>query len=204
MVVATPTRKYTPTYLDESAMVLFTTERYDAMVRQGIFTSDDAVELLENHLVRKMPKDPAHDGVSMRVRKRLLRTLPPGWDIREQGTLALDDSRPEPDFVVVPEIPSDYTIHHPTATDAALVVEVANTSLLRDQRDKSRIYARAGIVCYWVVNLEDRRIEVYTEPSGECENPSYASVLNYNAGDAVPLVIAGNTIATIPVSDLLP
>jgi Uma2 family endonuclease len=184
-------------------MVLFTTERYDAMVRQGIFTSDDAVELLENHLVRKMPRNPPHDG-TLDLILSALRCLPTGWFPRVQQTLALSDSRPEPDFAVVRGHARSYLAQHPEPNDVSLVIEVANTSLLRDQRDKSRIYARAGIVCYWIVNLEDRRIEVHTAPSGECENPCYASVVNYNAGDSVPLVIAGNTVATILVSDLLP
>jgi Uma2 family endonuclease len=84
------------------------------------------------------------------------------------------------------------------------VIEVANTSILRDRQDKARIYARANIVCYWIVNLEDRRIEVHTQPSGPCDAPSYASVVNFAPGDSLPLVLNGTTVATIPVSDLLP
>ena len=81
---------------------------------------------------------------------------------------------------------------------------MANTSLLRDQRDKARIYARGGVACYWIVNLEDRRIEVHTGPSGPGDAPAYASVTNYAPGDAVPLVLDGVTVASIPAADLLP
>ena len=193
-----------PTFLNEASLAKFSTDRYDRMVGAGIFTSDDHVELLENYVVLKMPKNPAHDGTALRIRKRLTRALPSGWDIREQGTLALSDSRPEPDFAVVREDPADYTTRHPTPDDTALVIEVANTSLLRDQRDKARIYARSNIACYWIVNLEDRRIEVHTQPSGPGNAPAYASVQNFAAGDAVPLVLGGVTVATVPVADLLP
>ena len=111
---------YTPTFLNEASMATFSTDRYDRMVRDGILTPDDNVELLENYVVLKMSKNPAHDGTSLRIRKRLTRVLPAGWDIREQGTLALPDSRPEPDFAVVRETPDDYTTRHPTPDDTAL------------------------------------------------------------------------------------
>jgi Uma2 family endonuclease len=195
---------YTPTFLNDASIATFSTTRYDRMIEAGLLTPDDHVELLENYVVVKMPKNPAHDGTALRVRKRLTKALPPGWDVREQGTLDLSDSRPEPDFAVVREDPADYTTRHPTPSDVGLVVEVANTSILRDQRDKARIYARANVVCYWIVNLEDRRVEVHTRPSGPCDAPAYAAVRNYAPGDAVPLDLSGTTVATIPVSDLLP
>lgn len=204
MSAATLTAPLTPTFLNEASVAKFSTERYDRMVAAGILTPDDDVELLENYVVLKMPKNPAHDGTALRVRKRLTRALPPGWDVREQGTLLLPDSRPEPDFAVVREDPADYTTRHPTPADTALVIEVANTSLLRDQRDKARIYARGGVACYWVVNLDDRRIEVHTQPSGPTAAPAYAAVTNYGPGDALPLVLDGATVASVPVADLLP
>jgi Uma2 family endonuclease len=195
---------YTPTFLNESSMATFSTDRYDRMIETGVLTPDDNVELLENYVVLKMSKNPAHDGTSLRIRKRLTRALPAGWDIREQGTLALPDSRPEPDFAVVREAPDDYTTRHPTPADTALVIEVANTSLLRDQQDKARIYARSNVACYWIVNLDDRRVEVYTQPSGPCAVPSYATVRHHGPGDAVSLELGGAVVASIPVSDLLP
>jgi Uma2 family endonuclease len=195
---------YTPTFLNDASVATFSTARYDRMIEVGLLTPDDHVELLENYVVLKMPKNPEHDGTALRIRKRLTRVLPPKWDIREQGTLDLTDSRPEPDFAVVREDPADYTTRHPIPADVGLIIEVANTSLLRDQRDKARIYARGNVVCYWIVNLDDRRVEVHTLPSGPCDSPAYASVVNYAAGDAVPLVLDGVTVTTIPVADLLP
>jgi Uma2 family endonuclease len=85
-----------------------------------------------------------------------------------------------------------------------MLAEVADSSLLRDQRDKTRIYARANIPIYWIINLVDRRIEVYTQPSGPTAIPAYGSFQTYQTGDTIPLVLDGNTAATIPVADLLP
>lgn len=66
------------------------------------------------------------------------------------------------------------------------------------------MYAEAGIVIYWIINLVDRQIEVHSQPSGPAANPAYASLQTYRIGDSVPLILDGNTAATIPVADLLP
>lgn len=194
----------TPTFLNEASMAKFSTARYDRMVETGLLTSEDKVELLENYVVLKMPRNPVHDGTIQLIGRRLLGALPREWDLRCQLTVALPDSRPEPDFAVARGDARTYLPRHPTPADVGLLIEVANTSILRDQRDKARIYARANVVCYWIVNLEDRRIEVHTQPSGPGDSPAYASVVNFASGDAVPLVLDGNTVATIPVADLLP
>lgn len=204
MSTATTAAPFTPTFLNDASIATFSTDRYDRMVKAGFFTSEDKVELLENYVVLKMPRDAVHDYAIELLSDALGAVLPAGWRLRCQLTLALPDGRPEPDYAVVRGAPSVRRAQHPTPDDTALVIEVANTSLLRDQRDKARIYARANVVCYWIVNLEDRRIEVYTQPSGPGESPAYATVQNYAAGDAIPLVLDGATVATIPAADLLP
>ena len=90
------------------------------------------------------------------------------------------------------------------ATDIGLVVEVADTSLLRDQRDKTRIYARGAFPIYWIINLVDRRVEVYTQPSGPTAVPAYGTFQTFQPGDSVPLVLDGAAVGTVPVNDLLP
>src|SRR5213594_3849422 len=55
--------------------------------------------------------------------------------------------------VVVPGQPRDYLDVHPSRP--ALIVEVAETSLAVDRLRKGRLYARAEIAEYWVVNLVD-------------------------------------------------
>lgn len=76
--------------------------------------------------------------------------------------------------------------------------------MLRGQRDKARIYARAGIPCYRIVNLVDLRVEVYTRPSGPTAVPAYGMFQTFQPGDAVPLVVDGKTVAALAVADLLP
>jgi Uma2 family endonuclease len=85
-----------------------------------------------------------------------------------------------------------------------MVIEVANTSLDTDRDDKSRIYACVGLPMYWIVNVVDRQIEVYEQPSGPTANPAYGTQRIFRPCDAVPVVLDGATIRTIRVVDLLP
>jgi Uma2 family endonuclease len=192
------------TYGLDASIARFSVARYQRMIEAGILTSEDKVELLENYVILKMPHNPPHDGTLDLVKAAIPLHIPSGWFARIQQTVSLPDSQPEPDFAIVRGTPRSYLTRHPVPADVGLVVEVADSSLLRDQRDKTRIYARAGIVCYWIVNLVDRRIEVYTQPSGPTTVPAYSSFQIYQPGDAVPVVLDGATIGTVPVDDLLP
>ncbi len=191
------------TYGRDASIARFSVARYQRMIENGIVTPEDKVELLENYVVLKMPRNPRHDSTLQRMLRPLLRAVPAGWDLRVQSAVALADSQPEPDFAVVRGSAADYENRQPAPPDVGLVIEVADSSLLRDQRDKTRIYARGGIPCYWIVNLPDRRVEVYTQPSGPAAVPSYGAFQVYQPGDAVPIVLAG-AAAAVAVADLLP
>jgi Uma2 family endonuclease len=191
------------TYGLDASIPRFSVDRYQRMIETGILTADDKVELLENYVVLKMPRNPPHDSTLQRMLRPLLRSLPAEWDLRIQSGIVLQDSQPEPDFAAVRGTAANYETRQPVAADIGLVIEVADSSLLRDQRDKTRIYARGGIASYWIVNLVDRRIEVYTQPTGPVAVPSYQSCQTYQPGDDVPLVLDGNQTAVIPTSDLL-
>jgi Uma2 family endonuclease len=93
--------------------------------------------------------------------------------------------------------------HHPFAADVGLVIEVSGSSLPIDRGDKARIYARAGIPVYWVVNVVDKIVEVFTQPSGPTDAPAYAQRDDYPVGTAVPVVLDGNTVGSIPVADIM-
>lgn len=74
------------------------------------------------------------------------------------------------------------------------------SSSLGDRDDKGRIYARAMIPVYWIIN----QIEVHEQPSGPTAAPAYAKTTTYRLGDSIPLVLDGNAAATFAVQDLLP
>lgn len=192
------------TYGLDASMARFSVARYQRMIEAGILTSEDKVELLENYVVLKMPRNPPHDGTLDLVKAAIPPQIPCGWLTRVQQTVVLSDSQPEPDFALVRGTPRSYLTRHPGPADVGLIVEVADSSLLRDQRDKTRIYARGGISCYWIVNLVDRRIEVYTQPSGPTSVPVYSSFQLYQPGDHVPLVLDGNMVGVVPADEMFP
>lgn len=192
------------TYGRDASMARFSLARYQQMIEAGILTPEDKVELLENYVVLKMPRNPPHDGTIQLLTRVLTPAVPQGWGLRVQLTVVFADSQPETDFSIARGDDRTYLTRHPGPSDVGLIVEVANSSLLRDQRDKTRIYARGGIACYWIVNLVDRRIEVYSQPSGPTAVPAYASFQIYQPGDGVPLVLDGNTVGTVLADEMLP
>lgn len=179
-------------------------DQYHAMIRTGVLTEDDPVELLDGWLVLKMPKNPAHCSSTVGARDAIASVLPPGWSARSQEPVTLPTSEPEPDVAVVRGDRHRYAERHPGPQDTALVVEVADSSLQRDRTFKKRLYAQAGVAVYWIVNLVDNRVEVYTDPTGPGDRPDYLEQHEFAQDDEVPLAIEGREAGRIRVRDLLP
>lgn len=188
------------TYGRDPSTYRFSVAQYERMIETGVLGPGDKVELLEGYVVYKMPHDPSHAGTVRLVAKRVRRHLPVGWEDSVQLPVELATSAPEPDIAVIRERADNYGGRHPGTGDIGLVIEVTNTSLVRDQRDKVRVYAEADIAVYWIVNLPDQRIEVYATPVGGV----YTTTARHAAGEVVPLVLDGVTVAHIPAADLLP
>jgi Uma2 family endonuclease len=140
----------------------WTRDEYDRLAARGIFDGEP-LELIAGQLIVAEPKGTYHVA-SVGIAGRALRAaLPPGWVVRDQAPVALDDeSEPEPDLAVVPGDYVDYLTEHPQRP--VLVVEIADSSLHFDRRHKGSLYARGGVEDYWIVNLVDRVLEVYRDP----------------------------------------
>ena len=176
---------------------------YDRLVDLGAF-DNDPIELIGGHLVVAEPKGTYHTSAVSAAEYALRAALPPGWIVRTQAPVALDDeSEPEPDLAVVAGQPGDYRHAHPTRP--ALVIEVADTSLAFDRLRKGGVYARAGLTEYWIVNLVDRELEVYRDPIADSAAPHgwrYGTVTRLMPGDvAIPLAFPSSAVN---VSALLP
>jgi len=126
------------------------------------------------------------------------------WIVDTQLPVALDEeSEPEPDVTVTAGNPRDFLPSHPA--HPVLVVEVAEASLALDREEKGSLYARARVPEYWILNLRDRVLEVYREPSRDASAPygwAYGSRQSLAAGEHVAPDAAPS--ARIAVSDLLP
>jgi Uma2 family endonuclease len=176
---------------------------YDQLVELGMFAGE-RLELLDGLLVVREPQGSPHAAMVGQVGEALRVAFGPGWHVRVQAPIALDDeSEPEPDVAVVAGAFRDDLGQHPSRP--ALVVEVADSSLRLDRRMKSGLYARARLPEYWIVNLVDRVLEVYREPVATSETPyrtTYASVdVLRPPATVTPL---GAPHARVAVADLLP
>jgi Uma2 family endonuclease len=193
----------TPTIPPEPVLPL-SVEQYHGMAQAGILENGAPFELLEGWLVKKMTKDPPHT-LSLGCTFDLLSALVgPGWHVRKEDPVTTNDSEPEPDVSVVRGRRRDYADRHPGPTEAALLIEVADASLDRDRGWKKRLYAAACIPVYWIVNLVDRQVEVFTGPSGPCHRPDYAATTVYRLGQFVPVVLDGQSRGQIAVDEIMP
>lgn len=183
-----------------------TIDQYHKMHEAGIYMDGDRVELIEGYILEKPVRGVAHESALRRLNRRLPGFLPPtGWFLQLQGAVTLPaDNEPEPDGVILRGDETSYDARHPGPDDIGLAIEISDTSLPFDRRLKGRAYSRAGIPVYWVVNVVDRVIEVYTDPDPTATPPAYHTHTNYAPGQSVPLVLDGQAVATIPVDDLLP
>ena len=170
----------------------WTVDEYHLMIQAGVFARDERFELLEGWIVPKMSRNPPHDAAMDLTREQLERRLPKGWRIRIQSAITTRDSEPEPDLAIVRGTARDYATRHPGSADIALIVEVAESSLLQDRREKAHVYARAGIAVYWIVNLVESQVEVYTGSIGTAATSNhYPQPRNYSLTEAVPFTIEG-------------
>src|SRR5205823_4644641 len=176
---------------------------YERLVDLGAFQYDP-VELIGGHLVVAEPQGSYHATAVGAADDALRAVLPPGWIVRAQMPVALDaESAPEPDLVVVAGTRTDYRESHPA--EAALILEVSDSSLEFDRQHKGSLYARAGVEDYWIVNLIGRVLEVYRDPGQDPAAPygwRYGSVQTLTPpASVVPLALPSVLIA---VAHLLP
>ena len=176
---------------------------YARLVDLGAFEGEP-LELIGGQLIVAEPQGTSHASSISAVEYAVRAILPPGWIVRTQAPVSLDDeSEPEPDVAVVAGRPMDYRETHPT--HPALLVEVADASLYFDRHHKGSLYARAAIHDYWIVNVANQVLEVYRDPgpdSSAAYGWRYRSVVSLTRADVVvPLAFPA---ARISVTDLLP
>jgi Uma2 family endonuclease len=181
----------------------FTVDEYHRMIQSGVFTEDDDVELLEGWVVNKMAHEPPHDITLGLLNQAIQKRLPAGWHIRIQMPITTGDSEPEPDLVIAAGEIRRYMEGAPRPADLAVVVEVSDTTLANDRNLNRKLYARAGIACYWIVNVEERQIEVFKGPSGRVAMPDYHEKQSIAEGEQAVIVLGAQSLE-LPVSEILP
>lgn len=180
----------------------FSVDQFYQLDELGFF-DDRHAELIEG-VIYEMTIKPAHALTTELINHVLRSESTGGWRVRLG--LPLDTGRrslPEPDVAVVAGEIRDSGLTHPTT--AALVIEISNTTLRKDRTLKAHLYAQAGILDYWIVNLVDRQLEVHRVPGPD---PARRGRFRYSdvtivpeSGRMAPLAAEQSPIA---VADLLP
>ncbi len=176
-------------------------EQYESLIASGFFSKQDDVHLINGYVVNRMAESPLHGAVCDALSLAVGAILLAGWYPRSEKGLKIptQTSIPRPDLAVVRGTPRAYLKRYPEAADAALVAEVSLSSLDED-RAMADIYAAGGIPVYWIVDVDDGQVEVYSDPG-----PSgYRSHEVLAPGHVLSVVIDGVVIGEIPVADILP
>ncbi len=176
------------------------------MVEADIFKENEPIFLWNGRLAEKMTKGDDHSYTLSELYAMLLGLIPTGWCIRQEQPIRISDhGMPEPDLTVLRGKNRDYRRGRtPTSQDVALLIEVADSSLAFDSGEVLETFARESIPIYWIVNLPNRRVEAYSEPTGPSDWPSYRERRFYVAGERVPVVLDGRQVGPIDVSEILP
>ena len=144
----------------------WTIDLYHQMIETGILGEDERVELIKGELTTMSPIGSEHSGVVDQLAEILIEQLMRRAVVKVQGPLQLEDhSEPQPDLILLAPRRDFYKRSLPRPADVLLVIEVADSSLAYDRAVKMALYAGAGMPEAWIINLIDRWIEVYRDPS---------------------------------------
>ena len=179
---------------------LFTAGELEQMVKAGILTEDDRVELIEGEIIKMSPIGKSHAACVDRLTRFFNKAADDSIIVRVQGPIRIDDLLElQPDLALLKARPDYYEDSLPTPGDILMVIEVADTTATSDRRVKMPLYARAGVPRAWLVNLPKRGVEVYGEPQAG----AYASVQRLGRKDEIALAVPGIGASSLRVEQFL-
>lgn len=201
-----PTTRAVPATLGVAGFYRMPVETYHRIIKAGVWGDTAPFELLEGLLVNcPRPLSPSAAFARTSLNEAFFNIRSDGWTYFPLGAITTAESEPEPDFAVVRgEDSRRYRSRCPVAEEVGIVGEVSETSLAFDRAEKGRVYARAGIPVYWVVNVQDGLVEEYADPDPAADPPAYRSRADYRPGQDVPVMLDGATSGTIAAAELIP
>ena len=134
------------------------------MIDAGVLAGRN-VELIEGDIIEMVPEGPEHTYREETLADRLRNAVGRQACVRVAKPITLSDSEPEPDIAIAQGSHKTYAQRHPSAQNLLLVVEISSSTLSNDLTRKRDLYARAEVPEYWVVDLQNRRLEVFRSPS---------------------------------------
>ncbi len=174
----------------------FTVEDYHRLGELGVLSEEVRTELLNGNIVEMSPINSLHAGTVNRIGRLLADLLEDAVLLSVQNPVSLSVySEPEPDISLLRPRPDFYAASHPTPADVLCLIEVADTTVVKDRSVKIPLYAAAGIPEVWLVDLPAACVEVYAQPEGD----QYLQVAVYDRSAVLQSPLAG----AIPVKDIL-
>lgn len=142
------------------------TDRYQKMVKTGVLTKYDRVELIEGEMLEMAPIGSRHSAVSARLNEQLVLALGQSATVVVGGPVNLGQfSEPQPDLMLLKRRADFYSERIPESADVLLLIEISDSSLSFDQGAKLGLYARHGVREYWVVDINGQRFFAYLDPA---------------------------------------
>jgi Uma2 family endonuclease len=143
----------------------FTLDEYNRLAELGFFNEDSRVELIRGEIIQMIAKGTPHSVCGTRLNREITKLIGGRATARTQEPLQLPpNSAPEPDYAIVQNRADDYLASHPDPEDVMVVIEISDSSLDYDQEIKLKIYAESSIQNYWIFNLRENILEMYSEP----------------------------------------
>ena len=183
---------------------LWTSAEYDCAANLGWFAGEQ-VELLRGEVYHKVSQNPPHVMVIYIASKRLEAAFGADFVVCQQATLPLlEGSTPDPDIRVATGPWQKYLTRHPRREEIVLLVEVSDTTLHTDLTTKMALYAEAGILDYWALDINSRALIIHRDPAPLPDSSGgfeYREVTTYTESESIaPLA---KPEALIRVADLL-
>ena len=164
------------------SLAKWSVEDYHQMITAGILNGRH-VELLAGKIIEMSPEKPVHRKINDSIAEYLREQLRGDAKIYESHPVTLADSEPEPDIAVVKLPVSLYDYRHPGAAEIYLLIEISDSTLEKDLQQKRIVYANAGILEYWVVDVKGQQLIAFKQPSGD----SYRIKHTYSQGTFYPV-----------------
>ena len=160
----------------------FTVADFLRLAEVGFLADDERVELIRGEIIEMSPISEGHASTVMRLVSLLSRMFGQRALLSVQNPVQLDDATlPQPDVALLRPRDDFYGQRHPGPEDTLLLIEVSDTTLTYDRRVKTALYSAAGVMEYWIINLQKRQIEVYREPQSE----GYRTMTRYAPGETL-------------------
>ena len=167
----------------------FRVEDFRKMTEAGILPEESGWEIIDGAVMEKVKISSRNAGTVRKLHKIFDRLFRKQTLISIRNPIHIDEfNEPEPDIALLKPREDFYAERHPLPEDVLLLIEVSSSTIEYDREIKKTLYAEAGIVEFWIVNLPDETVECYSQP----KNGNYRLARILEKGETVESNTIGN------------